>query len=233
MQDILFIRGLYIINRIDIIDRKERKNMDLQQMTLGQVQTNCYIVGNEKTKEAVVIDPADEGAYIAKRLRTTGYTLKAILLTHGHFDHITGAEELRSITGAEIYAYEGETELLADTGLNCSRIAGRAVSLVPDKVFKDGDILELAGFSFEVLFTPGHTFGGVCFYIKSEGILFSGDTLFQESVGRSDLPTGNGRRLVKSVNERLLPLGDDIIVYPGHGGDTTIGHEKRYNYYLK
>ncbi len=207
--------------------------MDLQEMTLGQVQTNCYLIGNEKTKEAVVIDPADEGAYIAKRLRSLGYELKAILLTHGHFDHITGAEELRSLTGAEIYAYEGEKELLADPKLNCSSIAGHTVSLIPDKFFKDKDQLELAGFTFEVLFTPGHTSGSVCFYLKSEGILFSGDTLFQESVGRSDLPTGNGRRLVKSVNERLLPLGEDILVYPGHGEDTTIGYEKRYNYYLK
>lgn len=207
--------------------------MDLQEMTLGQVQTNCYLIGNEKTKEAVVIDPADEGAYIAKRLRSLGYELKAILLTHGHFDHITGAEELRSLTGAEIYAYEGEKELLADPKLNCSSIAGHTVSLIPDKFFKDEDQLELAGFTFEVLFTPGHTSGSVCFYLKSEGILFSGDTLFQESVGRSDLPTGNGRRLVKSVNERLLPLGEDILVYPGHGEDTTIGYEKRYNYYLK
>lgn len=207
--------------------------MDLQEMTLGQVQTNCYLIGNEKTKEAVVIDPADEGAYIAKRLRSLGYELKAILLTHGHFDHITGAEELRSLTGTEIYAYEGEKELLADPKLNCSSIAGHTVSLIPDKFFKDKDQLELAGFTFEVLFTPGHTSGSVCFYLKSEGILFSGDTLFQESVGRSDLPTGNGRRLVKSVNERLLPLGEDILVYPGHGEDTTIGYEKRYNYYLK
>lgn len=207
--------------------------MDLQEMTLGQVQTNCYLIGNEKTKEAVVIDPADEGAYIAKRLRSLGYELKAILLTHGHFDHITGAEELRSLTGAEIYAYEGEKELLADPKLNCSSIAGHTISLIPDKFFKDKDQLELAGFTFEVLFTPGHTSGSVCFYLKSEGILFSGDTLFQESVGRSDLPTGNGRRLVKSVNERLLPLGEDILVYPGHGEDTTIGYEKRYNYYLK
>ena len=166
--------------------------MDLQEMTLGQVQTNCYLIGNEKTKEAVVIDPADEGAYIAKRLRSLGYELKAILLTHGHFDHITGAEELRSLTGAEIYAYEGEKELLADPKLNCSSIAGHTVSLIPDKFFKDKDQLELAGFTFEVLFTPGHTSGSVCFYLKSEGILFSGDTLFQESVGRSDLPTGNG-----------------------------------------
>ncbi len=207
--------------------------MDLQEMTLGQVQTNCYLIGNEKTKEAVVIDPADEGAYIAKRLRSLGYELKAILLTHGHFDHITGAEELRNLTGAEIYAYEGEKELLADPKLNCSSIAGHTVSLIPDKFFKDKDQLEFAGFTFEVLFTPGHTSGSVCFYLKSEGILFSGDTLFQESVGRSDLPTGNGRRLVKSVNERLIPLGEDILVYPGHGEDTTIGYEKRYNYYLK
>ena len=198
--------------------------MDLQEMTLGQVQTNCYLIGNEKTKEAVVIDPADEGAYIAKRLRSLGYELKAILLTHGHFDHITGAEELRSLTGAEIYAYEGEKELLADPKLNCSSIAGHTVSLIPDKFFKDKDQLELAGFTFEVLFTPGHTSGSVCFYLKSEGILFSGDTLFQESVGRSDLPTGNGRRLVKSVNERLLPLGEDILVYPGHGEEIGRAH---------
>lgn len=208
--------------------------MNLQQITLGQVQTNCYIIGNEETKEAVVIDPADEGAYIAKRIRSLGYTLKAILLTHGHFDHITGAGELRDITHAKIYACKEEEKLLSDPTLNCSSIAGGPmVSLTADEWFADGEELELAGFTFLVLFTPGHTQGGVCFYLESEGMIFSGDTLFQESIGRTDLPTGNGRRLVKSIHEKLMPLDDNIVVYPGHGDTTTIGYERKYNYYLK
>lgn len=207
--------------------------MDLQHMTLGPVQTNCYIIGNEETKEAVVIDPADEGEYIAKRVRSLGYTLKAILLTHGHFDHIMGADALRSATGAEIYSLEEEAKLMLDPMLNCGGMAGCSVSLKPDKFFTDGEKLELAGFTFEVLFTPGHTSGGVCFYLEPEKAVFSGDTLFQESIGRTDLPTGNGRRLVKSINERLMPLPDDVTVYPGHGSMTTIGYERKYNYYLK
>jgi len=209
------------------------KIMEIQQMNLGAVMTNCYLVCNEQTKEAVVIDPADDGEYIAKRLQKTGYTCKAILLTHGHFDHIGGVDALRDATGASVYIYEQEAKMLEDPRLNCSGMLGNRLSVKADQLFHDEEILELAGMKFKVLLTPGHTSGSVCFYMEEEGILFSGDTLFQESVGRSDLPTGNGRRLVKSILERLMPLGDQIAVYPGHGEETTIGHERVYNYYLK
>ncbi len=207
--------------------------MEIHQLTLGPVQTNCYIVCNEETKEAVMIDPADEGAYIAKRIRSMGYTLKAILLTHGHFDHMTGAEALKEATGAEIYVSKEDADLMADPKLNCGGMAGQRVTLTADRFVSDGETLTLAGIEFQVFATPGHTIGGVCYYVEAEKVLFSGDTLFQESVGRTDLPTGNGRRLIKSIQEKLMPLPDDVDVYPGHGPDTTIGHERRYNYYLK
>jgi glyoxylase-like metal-dependent hydrolase (beta-lactamase superfamily II) len=211
----------------------EDEKMEIHHITLGPVQTNCYIVGNEETKEAVIIDPADEGAYLAKRVHSLGYDLKAILLTHGHFDHMTGAEALKEASGAEIYCSQEEAKLMADPKLNCGGMAGQKVSLTPDHFFADGEKLTFAGITFEVLFTPGHTSGGVCFYVEKEKVVFSGDTLFQESVGRTDLPTGNGRRLIKSIQEKLMPLADDVVVYPGHGEETTIGYERQHNYYLK
>lgn len=208
------------------------RRLGIKTMILGRVQTNCYIVRDPGSKEAVVIDPADQAEKIDKYLKENDLVCKRILLTHGHFDHITGAESLKGLTGADIYAHENEVDLLRDPDLNASANMGYEVRLEPDILLKDKEEFEAAGMTWQVIYTPGHTGGGVCYYLKDKGILFSGDTLFHESVGRTDLPTGNHEQLMESVNGRLLVLQDETEVYPGHGRPTTIGHERSFNPYL-
>ena len=156
----------------------------------------------------------------------------AILLTHGHFDHIWGVEEIRELSGAKVYAYEKEKELCEDASLNVSKGAGRACVVKADQYVKDGGEITEAGITCRLLATPGHTSGSCCYYFEADKILISGDTLFQESVGRTDLPTGSMGTLVRSVKDKLFPLPDEVKVYPGHGEATTIGHEKKYNPFL-
>lgn len=196
---------------------------------LSVCQTNCYFVYEEGQTEAVVIDPADRGEDIYRALTEKGLRIAAILLTHGHFDHIWGSKELKELSGARIYAYEGEAALCRDAGLNVSAQAGRAYTVTPDVLLKDGEERTISGMGFQVLATPGHTQGGCCYYFKEDGILFSGDTLFQESVGRTDFPTGSMGDLVRSVQEKIFTLPDGVKVYPGHGEGTSVGHEKKYN----
>lgn len=205
----------------------------LKTLVLGVVRTNCYIAFNDDTKEAIVIDPADNENAIIKVLQENDLVCKAILLTHGHFDHIMAAASVAATCGVKIYAHEAEKELLADPMLNLSSDMPRKCSLVPDVCLKDGQILKLAGFTIRVLYTPGHTAGGACYYFQDNGVLFSGDTLFLEDIGRSDLPTGNGRQLVESIRNKLMPLEDDTIVYPGHDKPTSIGYERKHNAYIR
>lgn len=206
--------------------------LKLNTLVLGIVQTNCYIVSNEETKEAIVIDPADKAPQIIKHLKDNDLVCKAILLTHGHFDHIMAAAELAAATGVKIHAHEDEVDLLADPQLNASLKFRRECSLVADVLLTDEEELSLAGFRIKVIHTPGHTAGGVCYYFYEHFILFSGDTLFAGDIGRSDLPTGNGRQLVESIKAKLMPLKDEVIVYPGHEEASTIGRERRHNMYI-
>lgn len=199
----------------------------IKTCVLGMVSTDCYIVYNQG--EAVIIDPADNASYIWNQCRELGVTPTAILLTHGHFDHVMAAEELRKNLGIHIYAGEREAALLKDPSLNLSTSFGTQVSFQADRLVKDGDVLELLGAKWQVLETPGHTAGSVCYLVEEENLLFSGDTLFAESLGRTDFPTGSSGQIIKSITERLFELREDIMVYPGHGEPTTIGHEKRYN----
>lgn len=155
--------------------------------------------------------------------------MAAILLTHGHFDHIWGANELRRLSGAPIYAYEEEKDVCEDASKNVSDQAGRPETVAADNYLKDGAQLDLAGMHFQLIATPGHTKGSCCYYMEKEKVLFAGDTLFEGSVGRTDFPTGSMGRLVHSIKERLLVLPEDTIVYPGHGDETTIADEKKYN----
>lgn len=199
------------------------------RMVLGACQTNCYFLYREDGKECIFIDPADQGANIYKAMTQNGFQVAGILLTHGHFDHIWGAKELRELSGAKLYALEAERELLQDAHKNVSAQVGRPYTVEADVYVRDGEEITLAGMTFQVIATPGHTCGGCCYYFREAGFLVSGDTLFEETVGRTDLPTGNMGTLIRSIKEKLFVLPEELTVYPGHGDSTTIGHEKKYN----
>ena len=206
-------------------------DMRVKTCVLGAVSTNCYLVYNEGTKKAVIVDPADNAQFILNKCNELGITPEAILLTHGHFDHIMAAEDVRRSFHIKIYASETEDAMLSDSGLNLSGgWAGKQTSFHADVLLKDGDELELIGFRWKVIETPGHTTGSVCYYVPEEEVVFSGDTLFCESYGRTDLPTGSSSQMVSSLLDKVFALPDDTMAYPGHGDTTTtIGYEKKNN----
>lgn len=202
----------------------------INRCVLGAVSTNCYLVYNESTRKAVVVDPADNASYILNRCNELQITPVAILLTHGHFDHILAAADVSRAFHVKIYASETEDAMLADTSLNLSGDWGSPqTSFHADVLLHDGDALDLIGFQWMVIETPGHTSGSVCFYIPEEDVLFAGDTLFCESYGRTDLPTGSSRQLVASILNKVFALPEQTMVYPGHGDTTTVGNEKQSN----
>ena len=203
--------------------------MKINQLVVGVCQTNCYIIYNKDTNEAMIVDPGDQAEDISMRCRMLGVVPKAILLTHGHFDHMMAAGKLKEEFHIPIYAAEKEVPLLAEARANLSAMWARPVCIKPDCLVKEGDELDICGFSITVIETPGHTIGGVCFYIPEEEVLLSGDTLFCGSFGRTDFPTGSMSVLARSIREKLFQLPDVTQVYPGHESSTTIGYEKRYN----
>lgn len=207
--------------------------MKIEKFVLGAVQTNSYLILNEETKEVVIVDPAICPDYLLSHVKSNGYVPKGIILTHGHFDHVMGIEGWLSEYEIPVYLHEDEKEVLANSNLNLSVMIGKYYTYDKVETLKDGEILELAGFSFKVIHTPGHTQGGCCYYEENEAVLISGDTLFKSSVGRSDFPTGNMSTLVKSIKEKLFVLPDDVMVYPGHNSLTCIADEKMYNPFLK
>lgn len=206
--------------------------LQIETMVLGMVSTNCYLAMNRDTRELLVIDPADRASYIAQRIRGMGGIPCGILLTHGHFDHIGAARELADLFEIPVCALDREQELMADDYQNLSLpMGGKGYTVTADRWLKDGEKLSCAGFEISVIHTPGHTSGGACYYFPQEDVLFSGDTLFCNSVGRTDFPTGSMSQLHDSLHEKLLILPEETIVYPGHGEATSIEYEKRYNPY--
>lgn len=198
---------------------------------VGPIQTNCYFLYREDTKECLIIDPGYEADKIEAYVQKKQLHVAGILLTHGHFDHITAADEVRKKFQTKIYASGKEKELMADPRMNVSVMMGESVSLKADVWLEDGQELEMLGEIMRCILTPGHTGGGMCFYFPKACMLFSGDTLFQESVGRTDFPTGSSRELIRSVREKLLVLPEAVRVYPGHGLMTTIRDEQMFNPY--
>lgn len=204
-------------------------DIKIGKITLGICATNCYFLYEADKNKAIVVDPADAGEYIFSALKERGFEICAILLTHGHFDHILGCSELRKLSGAKVYALKEEEDLLQSVNLNLSAQFGDGCTVKANNLVSDGDELTFEGMTCKVISTPGHTKGSCCYYFEDDKILISGDTLFEESVGRTDFPTGSMSVLTNSLKEKLAPLPDDVTVYPGHGGRTTIGHEKNYN----
>lgn len=207
--------------------------MKIEKFVLGPVGTNCYIVRNDDTMECFIVDVAAYPPEFVSHIRNSGLTVKAVLLTHGHFDHIMGLDRFLEAFPVPVYACAAEKELLESAQLNSSAgMLGQPYTFTGARFVKDGDLLDVAGMKIQVIQTPGHTIGGCCYYIADEKVLFSGDTLFRASVGRTDLPTGSMSALVRSVTDRLLVLPDVTRVYPGHMEETTIGYEKQYNPFL-
>ena len=207
--------------------------MKIEKFVLGSLGTNCYLIINEETKELVIVDPAICPDYLIRHVDSNGYVPKAILLTHGHFDHVMGIESWVDTFNIPVYLHENEKQILADPKLNLSYMFGKPYAYEDVTCLQEGDVLEVAGFRFKIIHTPGHTCGGCCYYEETEKVLISGDTLFLQSVGRSDFPTGNARTLVNSIKEKLFCLPDDVMVYPGHDALTCIGDEKELNLFVR
>ena len=208
--------------------------LNLTRCILGAISTNCYIVyrqeeGEDGLKKGVIIDPGDNAPFILNKCKEMKIKPEAILLTHGHFDHMLAAEDVRRTFHIPILANEKEMNLLEEPSMNLSISFGEPVSVTADRWLKDGEELELIGSNWKVIHTPGHTAGSQCFYLKEEGLLFSGDTLFQGCVGRTDLPTGSSENIIDSVTRKLFVLPEETKVYPGHDSKTTIGYEQKYN----
>lgn len=212
--------------------------MRINHYVVGMVQTNCYIVINDETKECFIIDPGASAKQLVEKIKEDNLTPVAILLTHGHFDHVAAAEDLAKEFNIRIYAHEAEESTLKYPDKNVSWMVGCEESYRADIFLKDDEAITLAGFEIKVLHTPGHTEGGCCYYVADEAVVFTGDTLFAQSVGRTDFPGGSMSQIVHSIREKLMTLNEagnietDIMVYPGHNEPTTIETERMENPYV-
>ncbi len=205
--------------------------IEVLKLTLGPLQTNCYILGNTATQEAIVIDPSDNAALIHQTAAGRGWTVHAILATHCHFDHILASAELKALTGAPFAIHALDLPLLRNMPVTVRQWFTTEVppAAEPDSFVEEGQTVTYGGIALDVLFTPGHAPGHVSYILRDERTVFSGDCLFFGSIGRTDLPGADYETLMHSITAKLLPLGDEFTVAPGHMRDTTIGHERRHN----
>jgi glyoxylase-like metal-dependent hydrolase (beta-lactamase superfamily II) len=202
-------------------------------LPVGALQCNCSILGDEASGEAIVIDPGDDIPRIMAILQRHKLTVKQILITHAHIDHIAGAARLKRLTGAPILYNPRDLPLVKMMDIQAGWLGVETPEVAaPDDSLDQGRIVEIAGLSGEILHTPGHTQGSVCLYLPEKNLLLAGDTLFAGSVGRTDLPGGDGPTLIRSIHDQLLPLPDSTVVVPGHGPNTTIGKERASNPFL-
>jgi len=205
----------------------------LMGMEISAMGVNCYIVGCEETREVAVIDPGGNPRGIVNLLKENDLVATYIINTHGHIDHIGGNQGLKEATGAQILIHEQDAKMLVNPSSNLSFLMGTKVSSpAADRFIKEGDIIKIGNtVELEVIHTPGHSQGGIC--LKTDDIIFVGDTLFQGSIGRTDFPGGSYPLLIKMIKEKLLCYGDEVVAYPGHGPATTIGFERKYNPFLQ
>lgn len=197
----------------------------VKNMVLGMIMTNCYIAYDNVVKEAFIVDPADSADEIQLKITELGVKPVAILLTHGHFDHIGAVDELRDKYKIKVYVYEDEKDVMTSDA-NLASMIGKRMSVEADEYLRDLQTIIIGGEKIQVIHTPGHTKGSCCFYLPDEKVLFSGDTMFCQSFGRTDFPTGSMSQLISSIKNRLLKLDDDVKVYPGHNEETKIGFER-------
>lgn len=208
-----------------------KKHMVLYRIVVGRLEVNCFILADDKTKEAVVIDAGDDAPDILKIIKDNGLKVKYIVATHGHFDHVGANKELKEATGAELLIHEGDAPIMASAS-QYARAFGIEITASPkaDRYVKQGDIIIAGEIKLKVLHTPGHSPGGIS--LLEQGMVFTGDTLFAGSIGRSDLPGSDLKTLLRSIKTNLLTLPDDTKVFPGHGPASTIGDERKENPFL-
>ena len=208
--------------------------MIIDRVVVSPFATNCYIVGSEASKQGIIIDPGDEAEAILGRVADLELDIKLIVLTHGHIDHVGALKAVKETSGAEMAIHADDAKSLRGLRgfLQSVLVPGLSypVPPPPERLLQDGDSLDVSDLCFKVLHTPGHTPGGIC--LLGEGVVFSGDTLFNYGIGRTDLPGGSYHRLMESIRTRLLVLPDNTIVYPGHGPETTVGDERAGNPFL-
>jgi glyoxylase-like metal-dependent hydrolase (beta-lactamase superfamily II) len=212
----------------------ENECMIHEVLPVGPLQCNCSIIGDESTREAMVVDPGDDIEAILAIVRQHKLEVKQIVITHAHIDHVGGAMKLRALTGAPILLNRNDYALLKMLDVQASWLGMATPGQVAiEASIADGEALRAGSLTANVLHTPGHTEGSVCLYFPAEKLLLSGDTLFARSIGRTDLPGGSYEKIMRSLRDRVLTLPDETVVVPGHGPRTTIGKEREENPFLK